>query len=80
MTAPRWRDVLGILRWHLRMRIHQVNRATNAERPNSASVHLELLQQSYDASRFLRTYLGYYKKTKLELEAERLLGIKQAEH
>ena len=80
MTAPRWRDVLGILRWHLQMRIHQVNRATNAERPNSASVYLELLQQSYDASRFLRTYLGYYKKTKLELEAERLLGIKQAEH
>jgi len=80
MTTPRWRDVLGILRWHLKMRIRQVSLAANAENPNTLPMYLELLQQSYDASSFLRTYLGYYKKTKLELEAERLLDTKQAEH
>lgn len=72
--ADRWKNILNLSHWHLKMRINDVILAREYADESIYTFRLSLLRESYENDRFLREFLGYRRMTKLEQRAAALLA------
>ena len=73
-TTDRWKNILNLSHWHLKMRINDVILAREYADESIYTFRLSLLRESYENDRFLREFLGYRRMTKLEQRAAALLA------